>query len=68
MSSCGTLPSLAFINKCKKLEEFRFVNTKIADNDMTPLLRLKSVGFNNRRTYSHTNEEIDRLIEMRLAV
>jgi hypothetical protein len=55
---CGKLNSLRFLEGFEKLEEFRFVNTIIQDGDMTPLLRMKSVGFLKRSSYSHTPEEI----------
>jgi hypothetical protein len=67
VSSCGTIPSLRFLNDCKKLEEFRCVNTVIGDNDLLPMLRLKSVAISNRRSYSHTNEELNKLVEARRA-
>ena len=55
---CGQLSSLRFLNQFPVLEEFRFVKTNIEDADMTPLLRLKSVGFLKQARYSHTPEEI----------
>jgi hypothetical protein len=65
MSSCGILPSIKFLNECPEMNEFRFVNTIIGDNDLSPLLRLDSVGFFNRRGYSHTEKEIDDIIYAR---
>jgi len=59
LSSSGDFESLGFLKASKSLEEFRFVKMKVLDGDMTPLLSLKSVGFTNRRGYSHTNEEIN---------
>lgn len=55
---CGKLGSLSFIHHFKKLEELRFVNTKIQDGDMTPLFGLKAVGFLGQKSYSHTPEQV----------
>jgi hypothetical protein len=54
----ASLKSLSIIKKFKNLTNFRFVNTNIIDGDMTPLFGLKSVGFLNKRHYSHTIEQI----------
>lgn len=59
MSSCGNLASLAFLNKLLALEEFRFVKMEVLDGDMAPLLRLKSVGFIDKRNYSHSCAEVE---------
>jgi protein phosphatase 1 regulatory subunit 7 len=64
-NDCGEIPTLAFLNKMKKLEDFRFVNTNVLDGDLTPLLRLESVGFLRKRHYSHTPEQIDSLLAAR---
>lgn len=60
--NCGKLKTLKDLNGFEKLEEFRFVNTIIEDGDMTPLLRMKSVGFLKRSSYSHTPGEIRAVI------
>jgi hypothetical protein len=62
LSSCGSLQSLAFLNDSKTIEEFRFVKMEVLDRDMTPLLRLRSVGFINKQGYSHTCEEVKEAI------
>jgi hypothetical protein len=54
MNNCGTIPSLEFVNRLPRLEEFRFVDTDVADGDLSPLLRLKAVGFLAKRGFSHT--------------
>ncbi|MEI7767715.1 MAG: hypothetical protein WCJ97_09800 [Phycisphaerae bacterium] len=59
---CGEIPSLDFINAMPTLEEFRFVGTNISDGNLTPLLRLKRVGFMRKKHYSHTPEEIQQLL------
>ena len=63
--NCGKLESIKFIAKIKTLEEFRFVKTKILDGDLSPLLRLKAVGFLPAKWYSHTPKQIEELIPSR---
>lgn len=63
--NCGALRSLAPLRDFKALEEFRFGKTNVLDGDMTPLMGLKSVGFLNKRHYSHTSEQIDAGIDGR---
>jgi hypothetical protein len=57
-NSCGEIPSLRFLNDLPLLESFSFVDTNIADGDLTPCLRLKFVGFSDKRHYSHRNADI----------
>jgi protein phosphatase 1 regulatory subunit 7 len=57
-ANCGSLPSLSVLDNFKALEDFRFVNTNILDGDLTPLLKLKSTAFLNKRHYSHTDKQI----------
>lgn len=57
-NNCGTIPSLRFIDKLPRLTEFRFVQTRIGDGDLTPLLRLAAVGFFAQRNLSHTPEQM----------
>lgn len=59
LNGCAAIPSLAFLNDMPSLEEFRFVQTLIEDGDLSPLLRLKSVGFFKNARYSHTPKQID---------
>ena len=67
LSACGNLQSLGFLKKSQTIEEFRFVKMEVADGDMTPLLELKSVGFIDKRGYSHTSEQVRAIIAMRMA-
>jgi hypothetical protein len=66
LSSCGNLKSLGFLKDSRTIEEFRFVKMEVDDCDMTPLLALKSVGFIDRRGYSHTNAQVTQLITKRM--
>jgi hypothetical protein len=65
MSKMGILPSIGFLRQMPRMEEFRFVETKVADGDLSPLLALKSVAFEDKRGYSHTEEEVLRGIAAR---
>jgi hypothetical protein len=60
--NCGELESLRDLALFPQLEDFRFVKTKIRDGDMSPLLRLKRVGFLKNANYSHTPEQIQQAI------
>jgi len=55
------LEDIYFLKKLKKLEHFAFVNTNVVNGDMSPGIGIKYVGFNNKKHYSHTNEEIHKL-------
>ncbi len=55
---CGVMPSLAFLDSMRQLEHFSFVGTNVVDGDMRPLLRLRSTGFDSRKHYSHTCDEV----------
>jgi hypothetical protein len=50
---CGEIPSLGFLDELTALESFSFVGTNILDGDLTPCLRLRFVGFLDKRHYSH---------------
>ncbi|TKC54875.1 hypothetical protein FBD94_25755 [Pedobacter hiemivivus] len=62
-NDCGVIKTLSFINRMTDLERFMFVGTTIVDGDLTPCLRLKYAGFNNKKHYSHTSEQINSLIK-----
>jgi hypothetical protein len=59
VTNCGNLRSLHFISSLENLEELRFVGTNIVDGDMSPLFRLKKVGFFPKKHYNRTPEEVD---------
>lgn len=65
LSDCGPVPSLKFLDRMPKLEDFSFVNTNVLDGDMTPCFRLKWAGFLNKKHYSHTSEEVKAIIAER---
>lgn len=63
----GNIESLAPIAALTRLQRVFFTeDTKIVDGDISPLLELpdlREVGFQNRRHYSHTREQIRAVIE-----
>jgi hypothetical protein len=63
---CGPLASLKPIAGLPNLESFYFYGTtKIDDGDMSVLLslpKLQGTSFKNRRHYTHTKEQIERLL------
>ena len=64
-SHARPLPSLAFIRRMPKLRFFAFVGTDVTDGDMTPLLALSYAGFDCKRHFSHSFEQVQRLIAAR---
>jgi hypothetical protein len=70
LNDCAPIPSLDFLELFPKLLDFRFVNTKVEDGNLEPILAhpsLCSVGFLNKRHYSHKDSEIDRLLKPKKA-
>jgi hypothetical protein len=64
-NDCGQIPNIQFLNDLPNLTGFRFVDTNVLDGDLTPCLRLDSVGFFGKKHYSHTPEEVDAIIASR---
>lgn len=58
IGSSGSIPSLSFVTSLTNLEFLSFVGTNVLDGDLSPTIGLKYVGFENKRHYSHTFEEI----------
>lgn len=54
---CGEIQSISFIRNLTKLKSFIFVNTNIADGDLSPCVGLEYVGFLNKKHYSHKSED-----------
>lgn len=65
LNDCGEMPSLKFLDRMPRLEEFSFVDTNVLDGDLRPLFRLKYAGFLNKKHYSHTDEEVEATIAER---
>ena len=52
---------MGFLDRFRRLRDFRFVDTKVLDGDLSPLLslpKLESIGTMDKRHYSHTTAEI----------
>jgi Leucine-rich repeat (LRR) protein len=58
ISDSAEIKTLNFLNGLKKLKHFGFVGTTIKDGDLSPCLKITHVGFNNKKGYSHTYEEM----------
>lgn len=54
------IPSLSFVKRLVDLEFLSFVGTRVIDGDLSPTIGIKYVGFDNKRHYSHTFEEVNR--------
>jgi hypothetical protein len=49
-----SIPSIAFLTDLPALQEVNLGETNVLDGDLSPLLRIPSVHFVNRKHYSHT--------------
>jgi len=58
ISKSGPIQSLSFIKSLVNLDFLSFVKTNLVDGDLSPALRLNYVGFENKKHYSHTFDEI----------
>ena len=69
LSNCGDIKSLAPIAHLAGLEVLIFdESTRILDDNLSVLLdlpALRQIAFRNRRTYSHTCEELEERIRIR---
>lgn len=66
LNNCGVIENLKFLEHFPNLVDFRFVDTKVIDGDLTPLLKhpsLISAGFINKRNYSHKFEYIEEVLK-----
>ena len=46
------LSLLKFMDRLPKLKEFAFVDVQLDDGDLSPVLRIEEVRFDNKRHYS----------------
>lgn len=61
----GDINDLDFLYDMYEIESLAFGDTKILSGDLTPIVNhfnIKLAGFQNKRHYSHTNNEIDFLL------
>ena len=54
---CGTIPNLKFVKKLSLLKSFRFMDTDVADGDMSPLVNLDDTLFTDKRHFSHRHTQ-----------
>jgi protein phosphatase 1 regulatory subunit 7 len=57
----GAIKSIKFIKKISSLERFIFFGTDVIDGDLIPCISLIDAGFTNKKHFSHTMEQINRL-------
>lgn len=62
-NDCGAIPSIKFINTMPSLKDIRFMGTDVIDGDMTPCIGFKYAAFTNKRHFTHTMEQIEKLSE-----
>lgn len=66
ISRCKEMQSLSFVRGLTNLEMMTFLKTTVLDGDLSPLLslsKLEHVGFVDNRNYSHTEEQVLRLLK-----
>ncbi len=62
LHSCKEIKSISFIKNLISLKQFRFMQTKITDGDLSPLFelpRLEGTAFTRAKHYSHTIKQIE---------
>ena len=62
---CGEMPSIKFIEDMPNLRFFSFGGTNVKDGDMSSLVRLDFAGFDSKKHYSHSFEQIQEEIKNR---
>ncbi len=65
LNSCGKVRNIRFLDRMPNLKSFAFADTNVLDGDLSPLFNLESVGFLNKRHYSHTDLEVKEIISKR---
>jgi len=68
LNECGPIKNLNFLSQLPNLVDFRFVDTKILDGDLTPILEhpnILNAGFLNKNNFSHKAEYIQEILNKR---
>ncbi|WP_203340139.1 hypothetical protein [Planococcus beijingensis] len=68
LNSCADLPNLGFLKHFPQLINFRFVDTKVVDGDLTPILEhptIRRAGTMDKRHYNMSSEKLNRLLEQK---
>ena len=64
-NECGKIEDINFLLSLPSLTNFRFVDTNVLDGNLEPLIKhekIISVGFLNKRHYSHKDTAIEELL------
>ncbi len=61
LNDCRALASIGFVRRLRNLDEFRMVDSTVADGDMSPLIGVPLVEFDARAHYSHKPTDIRHL-------
>lgn len=68
LSTCAPMPDLRWTAGMNELDFFSFVETNVADNDLSPLLqlpKLRYVGTMDKRSYNYKCEAINEILAKR---
>jgi protein phosphatase 1 regulatory subunit 7 len=55
---CPPLEGIGFLNEMEKLKVFTFTGTNILNGNLRPLFRLEYSGFDDRKHYSHSYDQV----------
>jgi len=59
LHDCGTIKTIAFVKRLKKLKTFRFMKTDVLDGDLLPLRLLDDVYFTEKKHFSHKTSDMN---------
>lgn len=59
ISNSSPLPNLNFIDNMSYIKHFSFVGTEVEDGNLDKCIGIDYVGFNNKKKYNHTFEELN---------
>jgi hypothetical protein len=68
LTACAPMPNLKWVLGLNDLDFFSFVDTNVANNDLSPLLdlpKLQYVGTMNKRAYNYTSDALNELLSKR---
>ena len=58
INDSAEIQTLSFLKGLKLLRHFSFVGTNVKDGDLSACIGIDHVGFNNKRHYSHTYDQL----------
>lgn len=68
LTACAPMPDLKWVRGLNDLDFFSFVETNVANNDLSPLLelpKLQYAGTMNKRAYNYTSQALNELLSQR---